>query len=90
MQGIFRNPLADPSLIGVTAGAALGASLVIAGAGSWISGISGLTLVSLGAFAGGMAAVVVVYRLANSETGTSVATMLLAGIAITALARPKV
>jgi len=86
MQGIFRNPLADPSLIGVTAGAALGASLVIAGAGSWISGISGLTLVSLGAFAGGMAAVVVVYRLANSETGTSVATMLLAGIAITALA----
>jgi len=86
MQGIFRNPLADPSLIGVTAGASLGASLVIAGAGLWISGISGLTLVSLGAFAGGMCAVVVVYRLANSDTGTSVATMLLAGIAITALA----
>ncbi|KAA1194135.1 iron chelate uptake ABC transporter family permease subunit [Pseudohalioglobus sediminis] len=86
MQGIFRNPLADPSLIGVTAGASLGASLVIAGAGSWIVGISGLTLVSLGAFAGGMLAVVVVYRLASSDTGTSVATMLLAGIAITALA----
>ncbi|TDG13631.1 iron ABC transporter permease [Seongchinamella unica] len=86
MQGIFRNPLADPSLIGVTAGASLGASLVIAGAGSWISGLGGLTLVSLGAFTGGMLAVVVVYQLANSENGTSVATMLLAGIAITALA----
>lgn len=86
MQGIFRNPLADPSLIGVTAGASLGASLVIAASGAWISGWGGLTLISLGAFAGGMAAVVVVYRLANSETGTSVATMLLAGIAITALA----
>lgn len=86
MQGIFRNPLADPSLIGVTAGASLGASLVIAGAGSWISGLTGLTLVSLGAFTGGMLAVVVVYQLANSENGTSVATMLLAGIAITALA----
>ena len=86
MQGIFRNPLADPSLIGVTAGASLGASIMIAAGGTWISGISGLTLVSLGAFAGGMAAVIVVYRLANSVNGTSVATMLLAGIAITALA----
>ncbi len=86
MQGIFRNPLADPSLIGVTAGASLGASLVIAGAGSWIVGLTGLTLISLGAFLGGMTAVMIVYRLANSEQGTSVATMLLAGIAITALA----
>ncbi|RLQ22982.1 iron ABC transporter permease [Seongchinamella sediminis] len=86
MQGIFRNPLADPSLIGVTAGASLGAGLVIAGAGSWVSGLTGLTLVSLGAFTGGMLAVVLVYRLASSENGTSVATMLLAGIAITALA----
>mgnify|MGYP001826162420 CR=1 FL=1 len=86
MQGIFRNPLADPSLIGVTAGASLGASLVIAGAGSWITGLGGLTLISIGAFLGGMIAVIIVYRLANSENGTSVATMLLAGIAITALA----
>ena len=37
MQGMFRNPLADPSLIGVTAGAALGASLVIAVGGSWLA-----------------------------------------------------
>jgi iron complex transport system permease protein len=86
MQGIFRNPLADPSLIGVTAGAALGASLVIALGGTWVEGLAGLTLVSLGAFAGGMSAVLLVYRLASSPDGTSVATMLLAGIAITALA----
>ncbi len=86
MQGIFRNPLADPSLIGVTAGAALGASLIIALGGSWITGFSGLTLVSLGAFGGGITAVLLVYRLASSPEGTSVATMLLAGIAITALA----
>jgi heme transport system permease protein len=86
MQGIFRNPLADPSLIGVTAGAALGASIMIALGGSAIAGLSGITLVSLGAFSGGMVAVLVVYRLASSANGTSVATMLLAGIAITALA----
>ena len=86
MQGIFRNPLADPSLIGVTAGASLGASLMIAGAGSWIVGLGGLGLISLGAFIGGVLTVMIVYRLASSEHGTSVATMLLAGIAITALA----
>ncbi|MFL0802650.1 MAG: iron ABC transporter permease [Agarilytica sp.] len=85
-QGLFRNPLADPSLIGVSAGAAAGASLVIvlldAYQWSWV----GLSLVSFGAFAGGMIAVVFVYRIATGPTGTSVATMLLAGIAVTFLA----
>lgn len=91
MQGLFRNPLADPSLIGVTAGASLGASLVIV-LGSTLSqgsmsllGYGGLSLISAGAFAGGLIAVFFVYRLASSGLGTSVATMLLAGIAITAL-----
>jgi iron complex transport system permease protein len=86
MQGLFRNPLADPSLIGVTAGASLGAALVIVTGGSLLQGYTGLTLVSGGAFAGGVIAVLFVYRLATSPNGTSVATMLLAGIAITALA----
>lgn len=86
MQGLFRNPLADPSLIGVTAGASLGASIMIVASGTVASGIGGLSLVSLGAFAGGLLSVLVVYRLATSPNGTSVATMLLAGIAITALA----
>ena len=86
MQGLFRNPLADPSLIGVTAGASLGAALVIVAGGSLLQGYMGLTLVSAGAFVGGVIAVLFVYRLATSANGTSVATMLLAGIAITALA----
>ena len=86
MQGLFRNPLADPSLIGVTAGASLGASLLIVLGGGLLQGFVGLTLVSVGAFIGGVIAVLLVYRLASSENGTSVATMLLAGIAITALA----
>ena len=86
MQGLFRNPLADPSLIGVTAGASLGASLLIVLGGGLLPGLTGLTLVSLAAFLGGALAVLVVYRLASGPTGTSVATMLLAGIAITSLA----
>lgn len=85
-QGLFRNPLADPSLIGVTAGASLGAALVIVLGGNLLQGYTALTAVSIGAFAGGAVAVLFVYRLATSSSGTSVATMLLAGIAITALA----
>ena len=86
MQGLFRNPLADPSLIGVTAGASLGASLAIVFFTGTMSSWLGLPLVSLGAFLGGSIAVVWVYRLSHSVYGTSIATMLLAGIAITALA----
>lgn len=85
MQGLFRNPLADPSLIGVTAGASVGASLAIVFGGG-LAGLAGLSIVSLAAFAGGAAAVVLVYVLATRASGTSVATMLLAGIAIGALA----
>jgi len=87
MQGLFRNPLADPSLIGVSSGASVGASCVIffGGAGLVGSGI-GLPVIAIGAFIGGLLATSVVYRLSTSMTGTSVSTMLLAGIAITALA----
>ena len=96
MQGLFRNPLADPSLIGVSAGASAGASFVIVFAGGWLQAgqgneALGLSLMAAGAFSGGFIAVLVVYRLAISASGplnrgTSVATMLLAGIAISALA----
>jgi iron complex transport system permease protein len=87
-QGLFRNPLADPSLIGVTAGASAGGALAIFFAGSFtaVNGISGLTIISLGGFLGGSIAVIFVYRIATDKQGTSVATMLLAGIAITAVA----
>ncbi len=89
MQGLFRNPLADPSLIGVSSGASAGASvMIVLGGGALLQGgqFLGLSTVAFGAFAGGFVAVILVYRLATSATGTSVATMLLAGIAISALA----
>ena len=83
-QGMFRNPLADPSLIGVTGGASLGGALVLAlGIGA---GVSGNLYVSCGAFAGGLGATWLVYRIARTAGGTSVSTLLLAGVAITALA----
>ena len=95
MQGLFRNPLADPSLIGVTAGASVGASVMILLGNDTVTGVWGLSLVSVGAFAGGILAVLIVYYLANSavtndihttSSGISVTTMLLAGIGVTALA----
>ncbi|MDO3384574.1 iron ABC transporter permease [Gilvimarinus sp. SDUM040013] len=84
LQGMFRNPLADPSLIGVTAGASVGASAAILIGGGTL--IGGLSLVSLGACIGGLMAVWLVYRVATGLQGTSVATMLLMGIAVSALA----
>lgn len=88
LQGLFRNPLADPSLIGVTAGASVGASLMIVFGATWNmldGGIAGMSLVSIGAFVGGLLAVWLVYRTASNVNGTSVATMLLVGIAVSAL-----
>lgn len=88
MQGLFRNPLADPGLIGVSSGAALGAAMTIVG-GELIGGISPLLepyLLSLSAFVGGLGVTALVYRLGRREGRTDVATMLLAGIALTALA----
>ncbi|MEL6612009.1 MAG: iron ABC transporter permease [Bacteroidota bacterium] len=88
LQGLFRNPLADPSLIGVSAGAALGASSVIVLGGTALGGlvaVAGTFGVALGAFAGGLAVTVLVYRIATRGRRTDVATMLLAGIALNAL-----
>jgi iron complex transport system permease protein len=89
MQGLFRNPLADPSLIGVSSGAALAAVVtIVLGStvfGAWSEAL-GAFLLPAAAFAGGVVATFVVYRLATREGQTSVTTMLLAGIAINALA----
>lgn len=89
MQGLFRNPLADPGVVGVGAGASLGAVLSIVLGGLLPAGLSALLgahLVTVAAFLGGWAATLVLYRAATSEGRTSVATMLLAGIALAALA----
>ena len=88
MQGLFRNPLADPGLIGVSSGAALGAAIAIV-FGASIGGLPEAFapyLLSACAFAGGLLVTALVYRLGRHYGQTSVATMLLAGIALTALA----
>ncbi|WP_176481693.1 iron ABC transporter permease [Pseudomonas sp. HAR-UPW-AIA-41] len=90
MQGLFRNPLADPGLVGVSSGAALGAALVIVGSATLGWGLGPLWLqpylLSLAAFAGGLGVTAVVYRLGRRDGQTSVAAMLLAGVALSALA----
>ncbi|MDO8885183.1 iron ABC transporter permease [Pseudotabrizicola sp.] len=89
MQGLFRNPLADPGLVGVGAGAGLGAvvAIVLGGlAPLWLTQAVGYHLVPLAAFLGGWASTLVLYRVATRSGRTSVATMLLAGIALGALA----
>ncbi len=88
LQGLFRNPLADPTLIGVSSGASVGAGCAIVLGAAWCQGCyeMGLSVVALGAFGGGLLASWIVYTLATSPTGTSVSTMLLSGIAISALA----
>lgn len=89
MQGLFRNPLADPGIVGVGAGAGLGAVLAIVLGGALPAAIAvhfGGHLVPVAAFLGGWSATLLLYRLATSGGQTSVATMLLAGIALGALA----
>jgi iron complex transport system permease protein len=88
MQGLFRNPLADPGLVGVSGGAALGAALAIVG-GSLLGGVPAAIepyLLSLCAFGGGLIVTAVVYRFGRRNGQTDVATMLLAGVAMTAMA----
>jgi iron complex transport system permease protein len=89
MQGLFRNPLADPGLVGVSAGAGLGAITAIVLGGLLPVALAdriGFGLVPLAAFAGGWASTMVLYSVSTRAGRTSVATMLLAGIALGALA----
>lgn len=89
MQGLFRNPLADPGLIGVSAGAALAAVAAIVLGGSLFgvaAGLLGLWLLPAAAFAGGLGATLLMARLGTVGGVTSVATLLLAGVAVNALA----
>ncbi len=89
MQGLFRNPLADPGIVGVGAGAGLGAILaIVLGAllPPALLALTGNALVPLAAFLGGWATTLLLYRVATRHGRTSVATMLLAGIALGALA----
>ncbi|MEL7454500.1 MAG: iron ABC transporter permease, partial [Pseudomonadota bacterium] len=89
MQGFFRNPLADPGLIGVSAGGALAAVAVIVLGGAALSGLVDLLgrfALPLAAFAGALATVGLIYRVSSLDGRVVVATMLLAGVAANALA----
>ncbi|GIW19574.1 MAG: ABC transporter permease [Tepidiforma sp.] len=82
LQGIFRNPLADPGIIGVSSGAALGAVGVI------ILGVSplGTWTTPAAAFAGGLALTLAVYALSRRDGRTEVVTLVLTGVALNAIA----
>ncbi|MEM0961943.1 MAG: iron ABC transporter permease [Bacteroidota bacterium] len=82
LQGLFRNALADPGLIGVSSGASLGAAVAIIVGLATALGPAGIALF---AFGGGLATTLIVYRIATRRGRTSVTTMLLAGIAVNAL-----
>ena len=82
-QGLFRNPLADPYLIGVAQGAALGAVIGFLLPVSWQA--LGMSLVPVLAFAGALASVAVVYTLARVGRTVPVTTLILAGVALGAL-----
>ncbi|MCW8327748.1 iron ABC transporter permease [Photobacterium sp. SDRW27] len=88
MQGLFRNPLADPGIIGVSGGASLGAALAIvifAPLAASYPLLLTLGTVPVFAFLGGTVSTYLVYRLGTDKSGTSVTIMLLAGVAIGAL-----
>ncbi|ALE94287.1 heme ABC transporter permease [Arthrobacter alpinus] len=80
MQGVFGNPLAEPAVVGVSSGAAVGASTAIvtglAGYGNWV--------VALFAFLGGLLTTLLVYSLSRSKGRTEVVTLVLTGIAVNA------
>jgi len=85
LQALLRNPLAEPYLLGVSGGAALGATVAI------LAGLTGLTvlgatLVPLAALAGGLAATALVYALARSTGSISGTEILLSGIIVNAMA----
>ena len=79
LQGMLRNPLADPFVTGTSAGASLGAVLAVA------LGLEPV-IVPLAAFAGALGAIVLVWRLANLGGRTTVLTVLLAGVVLTSFA----
>ena len=89
MQGLFRNPLADPGLIGVSSGAALAAGITIVLGSLWFPDLPrtlGSWTLVLTAFVGSLTVTMLVYALSQQDGGTRVGLMLLAGIAINSLA----
>lgn len=86
LQGLFRNPLADPGLLGIASGAALAAvAVIVLGDELGLARLMGLYALPVAAFLGGLGVTLLIYRLAQGQEGT-VAGLLLAGIALNAVA----
>lgn len=83
-QAVFRNPLAEPYLIGVATGAALGATVVLVADVN--VAVGGLSALPLAAFAGALVSVVVVYAVARVGNTVPATTLILAGVALSSLA----
>jgi iron complex transport system permease protein len=81
MQGVFRNPLAEPGVVGVSSGAAVAASIAILTGASFAGPLTS----PLFAFAGGLAATFLVYLASRSGGRTEVVTLVLTGIAVNAV-----
>ncbi len=89
IQAVFRNPLAEPGLIGISAGASLMAASIIAFEAilfTTLGQLFGHYLLAAGAFIGAGLATLVVYRISLNDGKPHIGTMLLAGVAINALA----
>jgi iron complex transport system permease protein len=82
-QGLFRNPLADPFIVGSASGAAVGATLVLVT--GWSVSALGVSAVPLGAFAGALAAAALVVAVAGLARGVPLVGLLLAGAAVGSL-----
>jgi iron complex transport system permease protein len=82
MQGLFGNPLAEPGVVGVSSGAAVGAAAAII---TGVSTLGGWT-VAAAAFAGGLLATLLVYSMSRAGGRTEVVTLVLTGIAVNAVA----
>jgi iron complex transport system permease protein len=83
-QGLFRNPLADPYIIGVASGAGLGA--VLAMSVNWPTTVMGMATVPVAAFVGALVTVGLVYAIARVGRTTPVTTLILAGVAVSSFA----
>ena len=79
-QGLFRNPLADPYLIGVSAGAGLGAVVIL------VAGAGNIGMLPIAAYVGGLGAVLAAYLAARRSGGVPLTTLILAGVAVSSLA----
>jgi iron complex transport system permease protein len=89
MQGLFRNALADPGLLGISSGAALATAATVVAGDPFVRMLPEAArpfALSLAAFAGSLLAALTIWRLATKSRHTAMATMLLAGIALNALA----